>query len=63
MESRSINDQILQIRQELSARFDNDLDAILTDIRTREAVDGRKYVTLAPRRILSRTGISQESGG
>jgi len=63
VESRSINDEIRQIRHSLAAQFDNDLEAILADIRTREALDGRKYVTLAPRKILSRSGNSQESGG
>ena len=61
MESRSINDEIRQIRHELAAQFDNDLEAILADIRKSEALDGRKYVTLAPRRISQKMDRPQDS--
>ncbi len=45
----SINDQIRGIRRDLAARFGNDLDLILADIRRRETSDGRSYVSLPPR--------------
>lgn len=49
MPSDSITDEIRSIRRELAAKFGNDLDLILADIRTREASDGRVYVSLPPR--------------
>jgi len=51
MPTESITDEIRQIRRDLAARFGNDLDAILADIRMREASDGRTYVSLPPRVI------------
>jgi hypothetical protein len=50
MSSDSITDEIRRIRHELAGRFGNDLDAILADIRRREATDNRTYVSLPPRR-------------
>jgi len=32
----TINDEILRIKRELAGRFDNDLDRIVADARTRE---------------------------
>lgn len=49
MVSDSITDEIRGIRRNLAARFGNDLDLILADIRRREAEDGRVYVSLSPR--------------
>jgi hypothetical protein len=47
----SINEEIRAIRRELAAKFDNDLSAIMADIRRREAADGRTYVSLPRRRL------------
>ena len=49
MSTDSITDEIRRIRHDLAAQFGNDLDAILADIRRREAMDGRSYVSLSPR--------------
>ncbi len=49
MLSDSITDEIRGIRRGLAAQFGNNLDLILKDIRTREATDGRVYVSLPPR--------------
>lgn len=54
MVSDSITDEIRAIRRELAAQFDNDLDLILADIRRRESSDGRVYIHLAPRPVLSK---------
>ena len=51
MSTDSITDDIRRIRHDLAAQFGNDLDAILADIRRREAMDGRTYVSLSPRRM------------
>ena len=51
MTTDSITDDIRRIRHGLAAQFGNDLDAILADIRKREALDGRTYVSLSPRRM------------
>ena len=42
----SINDEILRIKRELAARFDNDLDRIVADARSREC----DAISLPPRR-------------
>lgn len=49
MSTDSITDDIRRIRHDLAAQFNNDLDAILSDIRRREALDDRTYVSLPPR--------------
>lgn len=36
MTTDAINDEILRIKRELASRFDNDLDRIIEDLRTRE---------------------------
>lgn len=41
----SINDEILKIKRSLSAAFDNDLDRIVADIRSRQ----KNVVRLPPR--------------
>lgn len=50
MSTDSVTDDIRRIRHDLAAQFNNDLDAILSDIRRREALDDRTYVSLPPRR-------------
>ena len=49
-----INDQITEviraIRHDLAAQCGNDVATILADVRRREALDGRVYVTLPKRR-------------
>jgi len=50
MVSDSITDEIRGIRRDLAAQFGNDLDLILADIRNRESLDGRRYVSLPPRK-------------
>jgi len=50
MVSDSITDEIRGIRRDLAAQFGNDLDQILADIRKRESLDGRRYVSLSPRK-------------
>ena len=50
MVSDSITDEIRGIRRDLVAQFGNDLDLILADIRKRESLDGRRYVSLPPRK-------------
>ncbi|XZE37141.1 hypothetical protein SH501x_002743 [Pirellulaceae bacterium SH501] len=49
MTTDSINDEILRIKRELAARFDNDLDQIIADTKSRE----RNAVSLPPRRFKS----------
>ena len=51
-----ITDQIRAIRHELAARFDNDLDRIVADLRRQQRESGRDYIEL-PRRE-PRTGAS-----
>jgi hypothetical protein len=51
MPSDPITDEIRAIRRRLAAECGNDLAKIFADARQREASDGRKYVTLPPRRI------------
>jgi hypothetical protein len=49
MSADSINDEILRIKRELAAKFDNDLDRIIADARSRE----RNVISLPPRRCES----------
>lgn len=51
MVSDTITDEIRGVRRELAAQFGNNLDLILADIRSRETLDGRVYITLPPRVI------------
>lgn len=53
MTTDSINDEILQIKRELAARFGNDLDRIIADTKSRE----RNTITLPPRKIESESAI------
>ena len=46
MTTDSINDEILRIKRELAGRFDNDLDLIIADAKSRE----RNTVSFPPRR-------------
>ena len=49
MNNDSINDEILRIKRELAARFDNDLARIVADASLRE----RDAISLPPRRYKS----------
>ena len=62
MSTDSITDEIRRIRHDLAAQFGDDLDSILADIRRREAIDGRTYVSLSPRRI-PKTGRTKRCMG
>jgi hypothetical protein len=46
MSTDSINDEILEIKRALAAKFENDLARIVADARSRE----RNTITLPPRR-------------
>jgi hypothetical protein len=56
MTGDSINDEILRIKRELAAQFDNDLERIITDTKSRE----RNSVTLPPRRLNSELSLIQQ---
>ena len=58
MSADSINDEILQIKRELAARFDNDLDRIIADARSRQ----RSVISLPPRRCKSEPSDATEGG-
>lgn len=45
----SINDELLQIKRDLAAKFDNDLERIVADAKSRE----RGAITMPPRLITS----------
>jgi hypothetical protein len=47
----SINDEIRATRRRLAAQFDNNLSAIIEDLRGRQKTDGRAYITRQPRLI------------
>lgn len=47
-----IVEEIHRYRQEYAARFHYDLDAMCDDIESRQGKDGRKLVSLPPRRIV-----------
>lgn len=47
----SITEEIRAIRRHLAAQCGNDIARIIEDARERQAADGRKYVTLPPRRV------------
>ena len=44
-------DEIHRYRQEYAARFNYDLDAMCADIESRQGKDGRKVLSLPPKRI------------
>ena len=52
-----INDDILAIKRALAAKFDNDLDRIVADIRSRE----HNTVNYPPRQVTSEQGVAPES--
>lgn len=56
MSTDSITDDIRRIRHDLAAQFGDDLDLILADIRRREAMDNRTYISLSPRRMSQQPG-------
>jgi hypothetical protein len=47
----AINDEIRATRRRLAAQFDNNLSAIIADLRARQQTDGRTYITRPPRLI------------
>ena len=49
MRSDPITEEIRNIRHDLAAQFGNDISQIFADVRQREALDGRTYVTLPKR--------------
>ena len=53
MTTNPINDEILRIKRELAARFDNDLEKIVVDIKSRE----RNTITL-PARIYAAQSVA-----
>jgi hypothetical protein len=54
MNSDSINDEILRIKRELAEKFDNNLERIVADTKSRE----RNTLTLPPRRWLPEPGAA-----
>ncbi len=50
MSSDPIVDEIHAIREQMAARFNYDIDAIVKDAQLRDATDDRKVVCLPPRR-------------
>jgi len=53
MTTDPINDEILRIKRELASRFDNDLEKIVVDIKSRE----RNTITL-PARIYAAQSVA-----
>jgi hypothetical protein len=51
----TINDEIRDTRRRLASQFDNNLSAIIEDLRVRQKTDGRTYVTRSPRLIAKKT--------
>lgn len=49
-----IVEEVRRIRHEHAARFNNDLDAIVADLRKRQGESGHKVVSLPPRRPIQR---------
>ena len=45
-----ITEEIRSIRRALAANCGNNLSLIFADVREREALDGRRYTSLPPRR-------------
>ena len=56
----AITEEIREIRHQLAARFDNDVDRIGDDLRRREPESGRRAVQL-PRRPPHATAATTES--
>ena len=56
MPSDPITEEIRNIRDQLAARFDNDVSRMFADVREREATDGRTYVTLPKRPARTQMG-------
>lgn len=46
-----IVEEVRRYRREYAARFDHDLRAICRDLRERQDKEGRKVVSLPPRRV------------
>ena len=61
-----ITEEIREIRHQLAARLDNDVDRIGDDLRRREAASGRRIVRLPrrqPRPPVATNNMLQSSGG
>ena len=52
--------EIREIRHQLAAQFDNDVDRIYEDLRRKQRESGRKYVRL-PKRSPRPDGIRKQS--
>ena len=61
MENDPIVDEIRQARHDHAAKFDNDLSAIVADIRRLEKESGRNYIKFPPR-LLSKS-LEKKSAG
>lgn len=61
----SITEEIREIRHQLAAKFDNDIDRIGEDLRRRQAESGRKYITLPkrPPRLPTATSHAPSTSG
>jgi hypothetical protein len=54
MRSDPVLDEIRTTREAFSERFHGDIDAMLADLRQRQAEGGRKSVRLAPKRLTAK---------
>lgn len=45
-----IVEEVRKVRQKHAAKFNNDIDAILADLRQQETKSGRKLVSLKPKK-------------
>jgi hypothetical protein len=59
MGTDSINDEILRIKHELAAKFDNDLSRIVADAQSRE----RNTISLPPRPWKSEPAVARGVAG
>jgi hypothetical protein len=51
-----IVDEIHRIREEHAKKFDYNVDAIFRELQEQQRRSGRKYLTLAPKRLSNGTG-------
>jgi hypothetical protein len=58
-----IVEEIHRYRQQYAARFNYDLDAMCDDIESRQGKDGRKIVSLPPRRIAKPADAGEKPAG
>ena len=57
---KSPTDEIRAIRQQLAARFDNDMTKIVADLMRQQRESGRKYIRL-PKRQPQNVAIRKQS--